>query len=90
MYRVGLPLWKQLARLGVPMLVRVHVHYDPDAKSYWTSSPDLSGLIVTGETLDEVLKEARIGIDGLMDLELGHNINAEPQVRFAPEALCAA
>lgn len=26
MYRVGFPLWKAAARMGVPVLVRVHVH----------------------------------------------------------------
>lgn len=91
MYRVGFPGWKIAARLGVPMQVRVHVHYDPDVKSYWTTSPDLDGLIVTGNTLDELLHEAKAGIDGLMELHLNTaDIHATPRMSFTPEALCAA
>jgi predicted RNase H-like HicB family nuclease len=73
------------------MLVRVHVHYDPEVKSYWTTSPDLDGLIVTGGTVDELLHEAKLGIDGLMELALqGQHVKATPRLSFSPEALCAA
>lgn len=90
MYRVGMPGWKLAAKLGVPMLVRVDVHYDPEAKSYWTTSPDLDGLIVTGNSIDELLHEAKLGIDGLMELELkGRVVQATPRLSFSPEALCA-
>ncbi len=70
-YRVGLPGWKLAHRLGVPLTLRVNVHFDPEVKSFWTSSPDLNGLVVTGESLDEVWKEVEIGIGELLELELG-------------------
>ena len=91
MYRVGFPGWKIAARIGIPMLVRIDVHYDAEAKSYWTTSPDLVGLIVTGNTIDELLHEAKIGIDGLMELALhGKTVQAAPRLSFTNEALCAA
>ena len=91
MYRVGLPGWKLAARIGAPMTVRVHVHYDPEVKSYWTSSPDLKGLVVTGSSLDELFREAKSGIHDLMELELGGTpIEAKPELSFSNSALCAA
>lgn len=91
MYRVGFPGWKLAARAGIPLQVRVNVHYDPEVKSYWTTSPDLDGLIVTGNTIDELLHEAKLGIDGLLELALqGQHVRAAPQLSFSPEALCAA
>ena len=91
MYRVGFPGWKLAARLGVPMMVRIDVHYDPEVKSYWTTSPDLAALVVTGASLDELLRQAKHGIDDLMDMELkGRAIQAAPRLSFSPDALCAA
>ena len=91
MYRVGFPGWKIAARLGVPMQVRVEVHYDPEVKSYWTTSPDLDGLTVCADTLDELLREAKIGIDELIELSLNTDrVHATPRMSFTPEALCAA
>lgn len=91
MYRVGFPGWKIAARLGVPMFIRIDVHYDPEQKSYWTSSPDLGGLVVTGSSLDELIREAKFGIDALMELQLnGTQIEAKPRVSFTDSALCAA
>ena len=91
MYRVGFPGWKIVARFGAPMLVRVDVHYVAEAKSYWTSSPDLKGLVVTGDTLDELFREAKSGINDLMELELdGASVSAKPRLSFSNSALCAA
>lgn len=91
MYRVGFPGWKIAARLGVALVVRVQVHYDPEVKSYWTTSPDLPGLVVTGNTLDELLQEAKGGIDGLLEFELqGAPVHAAPRMSFSSSALGAA
>ena len=59
------------ARCGVPLTLRVHIHFDADVGSYWTSSPDLGGLIVTGATLDELFKEVELAAPDLIELELG-------------------
>ena len=91
MYRVGFPGWKIAARFGASIIVRVDVHYDPEVKSYWTSSPDLKGLVVTGNSLDELFREAKAGIDDLMEIELdGRPIDAKPRLSFSPSALGAA
>lgn len=91
MYRVGFPGWKFAARAGLTLQVRVEVHYDPEVKSYWTSSPDLKGLVVTANTLDDLMRETKSGIDDLMEFELaGVSIAAKPQLTFSNEALCAA
>lgn len=93
MYRVGLPFWKTAARFGVPVKVRVCVHFDPETKSYWTTSPDLDGLTVTGNSLDELFKEAMAGMHTLLDMELNgdhDNVAARPQLSFSQDALCAA
>jgi predicted RNase H-like HicB family nuclease len=70
MYRVGLPGWKIAARLGVPVLIRVRVHYDEESKSYWADSPDLDGLTVAGSTLDELQSETLSACDMLLSLYL--------------------
>ncbi|MDD2811064.1 DUF1902 domain-containing protein [Rhodoferax sp.] len=90
-YRVGFPGWKLAARLGVPLQVRVQVHYDPEVKSYWTTSPDLAGLVVCAPTLDALLREASIGIDELLELSLNTSaVHATPRMSFTPEALSFA
>lgn len=91
MYRVGLPGWKLLARVGVPVLVRVNIHYDNETKSYWANSPDLDGLVVSGATLDELRNEVRGGAETLLDLAVdGHRAQAMPELRFRDAAICAA
>ena len=71
MYRIGWLGWKLAARCGFPLTLRVHIHFDPEVSSYWTSSPDLGGLIVTGATLDELFKEVELAAPDLIELELG-------------------
>lgn len=91
MYRVGLPGWKLVARFGLPVRIRVQVHYDPEVKSYWTTSPDLKGLVVTGESIDDLVRETKIAMHDLMDIELrGANIHATPTLSFTTDAMSAA
>lgn len=91
MYRVGFPLWKSAARMGVPVLVRVHVHHDSETDSYWAQSPDLDGLVVTGATLDEVCKEAVAASHSLLELAVqGRKTNAQTELRIRDTAYCAA
>lgn len=59
MVRVGFPGWKLLARLGLPVSLRVSVHFDDECKSFWTDSPDLRGLVVSGNTPEELAREVR-------------------------------
>ncbi|MDR2925654.1 MAG: DUF1902 domain-containing protein [Azoarcus sp.] len=89
MYRIGLPGWKLLARMGVPMLVRVTVVRDDEAGSYWATSPDLDGLAVCGSTLDELGAEVTGACDVLLELALStRHINARARMTYEPP-LCA-
>lgn len=91
MYRVGFPGWKLAARLGVPVLVRVHVHQDVETKSFWADSPDLDGLVVAGQTLDELRSEVNLAAGELLDLAIeGHKTKAQTELRIRDTALCAA
>ena len=90
MYRVGLPGWKLAARFGVPMLVRVNIHRDADSTTYWADSPDLDGLVVSGQTLDELRLEIRSAAEALLELEVKKPTQTTPELRFRDAAICAA
>lgn len=84
-YRVGLPGWRLLGRIGVKLLVRVNIHFDPEAGSYWADSPDLRGLVVAAPTLEELRQEAVIAASGLLDLAMTHRDHLDVAVRLRDE-----
>ena len=91
MYRVGFPGWKFAARLGVPVLVRVQVHFDDESKSYWANSPDLDGLVVSGANIEELRSEVTIAAGELLSLAVHSRIaRAQTELRIRDDALCAA
>lgn len=91
MYRVGFPGWKIAARFGIPLLVRVDVHYDPDVNSYWATSPDLDGLVVAGETLQELRAEVGLAAGDLLSLAVhSPNTRAKTELRIRDDAIFAA
>lgn len=91
MYRVGFPGWKIAARIGVPVLVRVQVHYDDESKSFWADSPDLDGLIVSGHDLDELRAEVVSAAGELLSLAVhSPRAKAKTELRIRDDALCAA
>ena len=91
MYRVGFPGWKLAARLGVPLLVRVHVHVDEESKSYWADSPDLDGLIVSGQNLEELRSEVTTAAGELLGLAVhSTKTRAKTELRIRDNALCAS
>lgn len=91
MYRAGLPFWKTAARLGVPLLVRVHVHLDKESRSYWADSPDLDGLVVSGQDLDELHREVMSAADLLLQEAVnGNRAKATTELRIRDDAFCAA
>jgi GTP-sensing pleiotropic transcriptional regulator CodY len=59
MYPAGWPLAMLVNRMGVPLLVRVYVTFDEEAKVFIADSPDVQGLLLEGESLDEIEREAR-------------------------------
>ena len=91
MYRVGLPLWKLAARVGIPLKLRVYVHFDQESNSFWADSPDLDGLVVSGDNLEELRREALIAADELLTLAVkGHKHTAVASLRLGEEEVCPA
>jgi len=81
MYRVGWPLWKWLARLRVPLRFTVTVHFDSESKTFWANSPDIAGLVVGGEDLEEIQREAILAAETLLELQL----RQAPKLRMRPQ-----
>ena len=92
MYRVGFPGWKVAGRLWVPLRVRVFAHFDNESKTYWASSPDLDGLVVSGATLDELRSETLSAAQTLLELEVdGSNKRAvTTDLRVMDAIACSA
>lgn len=76
MVHVGFPGWKLFARMGLPVRVRVAVHFDDESRTLWADSPDLAGLAVAGDTLAELLREADAAARTLVELALGDGRSA--------------
>lgn len=90
MYRVGFIGWKLAARLGVPLSVRVDVHFDDESKSYWADSPDLDGLVVSGQDLDELHSEVVSAAGELLSLAVqSPRTRATTEMRIRNSAMCA-
>lgn len=90
-FRIGAPLWKVAARAGCRMVFHVTVHLDKETGSYWAESNDLDGLIVSGQTLDELRSEIRTAAGSLLEIELHKQPRkVMPELTFADTALCAA
>jgi len=70
MYRVGLPFWKELARMGLPIRLRIDISHDSEANVYIAQSPDLDGLIVEGRTFEDLKNEALWAASTLLELAL--------------------
>ena len=77
MYRVGYPGWKFAAQIGVPVRLRVNIHFDAESGTYWAESPDLDGLVVSGADLDEIKSESLAAAGELLDLALKHRPKAQ-------------
>lgn len=91
MYRVGLPFWKTAARWGVPVLVRVLVHRDAASNTYWADSPDLDGLVVSGQDLDELRSEVNTATTDLVTMAVsGHKARVQTELRIRDEAVFVA
>ena len=83
MYRIGFPGWKVAARVGVQLFLRVDVHHDPEADRYWADSPDLRGLVMEAQSLDELFASTREAALDLLELQLGSQTRPpEPQYRI--------
>lgn len=89
MYRVGFPFWKVVARLGVPMLIRINVLHDVEAGVYVATSPDLDGLVAEGKTVEELMRAVYDCTDMLMEDELRQPLKHKPFAAWSGELLAA-
>ena len=91
MYRVGMPLWKVAARFGIPLKLRVHVHFDQESQTYWADSPDLDGLVVAGDNLPEVQREVLIAADEILSHTVhGYRHRAVANLSLGNQKVCPA
>ena len=91
MYRVGWPFWKNLARLGIPLLIRVRIRRDDEAHVFVATSPDLDGLVVEAKTLDELRSETLEAGEILLSLAMeGGQAKAATAFELVEPAHCAA
>lgn len=68
MYRIGFPFWKQMARLGVPLKLRVNVILDDEAGVFVATSDDLRGLVCEAASMDDLVKEVSLATYELLSL----------------------
>jgi len=47
----------------------VQLHWDDEAKVWWTSSEDIPGLLVEADDIDEVVKEACLAASLLVEMD---------------------
>lgn len=59
-----------LAEMGMPLLIKVQIIHDKEANVYVATSPDLKGLVVEAETLDELEKEVWDLVPELLTLDM--------------------
>lgn len=78
MYRVGNPFWRFLAKLGVPMIVRVDVLFDQEVGVYVATSPDLRGLVAEAKTKDELIASVYDCVDMLLEDEVRQPLKSRP------------
>ena len=57
MYRLGWIFASLLAKVGIPLLIKVDIIHDDEANVYIATSSDLTGLVVEADSLDELEKE---------------------------------
>ncbi len=89
-YRAGLPGWKLAARAGFRINVRVNVMKDEEAGVYVGTSPDLRGLTVEAQTLEELRSEVHGAAAKLLELALHMPARAKTEIRISDPVSCAA
>ncbi|MDD5274928.1 MAG: DUF1902 domain-containing protein [Methylovulum sp.] len=84
MYRLSWPCAAFFVDLGLSLLIKVEIIHDDEANVYVATSPDLKGLVVEAETLDELEKEVRDLVPELLTLNLPKSqAKAGAQVSFS-------
>jgi predicted RNase H-like HicB family nuclease len=86
-YPVGRLGWKLAARAGLPLRVGVVVQRDEEAGVYCAHSPNLPGLHVEGETLDELVKEINGAVAVLIALSADAQTPTATELRISQCAM---
>lgn len=83
-YRMGWPLGRVAAQLGLPTLIRINVIKDSEAGVYVGTSRDLSGLVLEADSIEELVAEAHDVIPCLLDAKSRDHLQKEliPSFRY--------
>jgi len=80
-----------VAKSGRAIEFRVDVHHDREAGVYIATSPDLRGLVVEADSMDQLMEEVRGAVEMLLDFQLsGRHVPVTPEYRYRGDAICAA
>ncbi len=89
MYRLGWPFAAFFAEMGMSLLIKVEIIHDNEANVYVATSPDLKGLVVEAETLDELEKEVWDLVPELLTLDKPKlRVKAVTHLSFFSAARC--
>lgn len=72
MYPLNWPFSRLAASLGVPLVIKLQLHFDKEAKVFFATSPTVAGLVLEASSIDEILKEAEIMIPELLRVKFGN------------------
>lgn len=70
-YQVGYPGWKLLAKMGVPLRVRIYVKFDKEAGVFCAASNDFApkhAFAVEANTWEELQKEVVLAIEEAFEI----------------------
>lgn len=83
-YRLGWPLGRMFARIGVPTIIRIDVFKDDKAGVFVGTSVDLRGLVLEADTFEELKAEAHDVIPSLLDAKSRAHLDKElvPSFRY--------
>jgi hypothetical protein len=70
MYPAGVIGWKLAARIGLPIVVKFQIGYDPEAKVHIGRSVSLKGIHAEGETLEELFENIKAATSDILDIEM--------------------
>lgn len=82
-YRLGWPLGRVAARIGIPTLIRINVTKDEEAGVYVGTSTDLAGLVLEASSIEEMMSEAHDVIPCLLDPKSRDHLDEiVPSIRY--------
>lgn len=68
MYPFNYPFAKFISAIGIPVYIKIEAFLDEEAGVYVASSPNVKGLHVEAESLDELRKEIELTLPGLLEI----------------------